>query len=494
MSKVAFNPVHSEELQLLTSEASEINITDSGAYYTGTDVETALQEIGGGTTLDSRYLNESLNLSDVDDVATARTNLGLVSGGSGDIWVEKTGDTMTGPLSIDGSANETQLIVQANSVQTGNDLVQFQNSSAVSLAGVDSTGRLYGDPSNGTNNTVFGKSTYRTAATGTDNTIFGNNVGTSITSGARNVLIGQQVGQSITDGVENVIVGEAAGQNVTQGTRNFGLGRASLANITVGDDNVAIGTEAMRLTSGDSNRNIAIGRNALGNSSTVFNDSVGIGRFAGRANAGTGNTYIGTQAGMNQGTGTNNVMIGYTTGQGASAYNASGNVFIGYAAGQNETASNRLYIENSTSSSPLIYGEFDNDIVKINGSLIVNEGGSASYDTRVESDNYDALFIDSSNDSIVVMSSASGKIGFFGATAVVQQAELTDELTTITHSAPGTPDYAIADPVDSGGGSAFGFSTADEFKTVMSVIANLQTRVNELETKLTNYGLLIDAD
>ena len=31
-------------------------ITDSGDYYTGTEVETALQEIGDGTTLDSRYL------------------------------------------------------------------------------------------------------------------------------------------------------------------------------------------------------------------------------------------------------------------------------------------------------------------------------------------------------------------------------------------------------------------------------------------------------
>ena len=37
--------------------AIDIPITDSGAYYTGTEVETALQEIGAGTTLDGKYVN-----------------------------------------------------------------------------------------------------------------------------------------------------------------------------------------------------------------------------------------------------------------------------------------------------------------------------------------------------------------------------------------------------------------------------------------------------
>lgn len=36
--------------------AEDIGIEDAGGYYTGTEVEAALQEIGAGTTLDSRYL------------------------------------------------------------------------------------------------------------------------------------------------------------------------------------------------------------------------------------------------------------------------------------------------------------------------------------------------------------------------------------------------------------------------------------------------------
>ena len=74
---------------------------------------------------------------------------------------------------------------------------------------------------------------------------------------------------------------------------------------------------------------------------------------------------------------------------------------------------------------------------------------------------------------------------------VTAQTELTDELTSITYTAPGTPDYAIQDLVQNTG---YGFVTKDEGNTVLSVILNLQTRVNELETKLVALGLLADAD
>lgn len=43
-------------------------------------------------------------LVDDADAATARATLGLVAGGTGDIWVEKAGDTMTGNLTISNTA------------------------------------------------------------------------------------------------------------------------------------------------------------------------------------------------------------------------------------------------------------------------------------------------------------------------------------------------------------------------------------------------------
>ena len=53
-------------------------------------------------------------------------------------------------------------------------------------------------------------------------------------------------------------------------------------------------------------------------------------------------------------------------------------------------------------------------------------------------------------------------------------------LTTITHTAPTTPDYAIANTTNT---SPYGFSTQDEANTVLSVIKNLQIRVLDLENR-----------
>lgn len=87
-------------------------------------------------------------------------------------------------------------------------------------------------------------------------------------------------------------------------------------------------------------------------------------------------------------------------------------------------------------------------------------------------------------------SGSAGMLAFFGGTPVVKATALTAALTTLTFTAPGAPDYAIAAPIDSAVGSAFGFSTADEFNTHLSVIANLQVRVNEVESKLQAYSLI----
>lgn len=66
-------------------------------------------------------------------------------------------------------------------------------------------------------------------------------------------------------------------------------------------------------------------------------------------------------------------------------------------------------------------------------------------------------------------------------------AALTSKLTTLTYTAPGTPDYAIADLTNS---SPYGFASQDEGRTVLSVIANLQARVNDLEARLQTLGVV----
>ena len=79
------------------------------------------------------------------------------------------------------------------------------------------------------------------------------------------------------------------------------------------------------------------------------------------------------------------------------------------------------------------------------------------------------------------------RVGVFGVTPVVRPTALTTALTTLTFTAPGTPDYAIADFTQT---TPWGFASQDEARTVMSVIANLQTRVGEINTKLQALGLL----
>ncbi len=87
-------------------------------------------------------------------------------------------------------------------------------------------------------------------------------------------------------------------------------------------------------------------------------------------------------------------------------------------------------------------------------------------------------------------SGTATKIGFFGGTAVVKQASLTTQLTTITHTAPGAEDFAIQDFVNTGVTAGWAFKDHNEANSVLKVIANLQTRLSELETRLINYSLL----
>ena len=67
--------------------------------------------------------------------------------------------------------------------------------------------------------------------------------------------------------------------------------------------------------------------------------------------------------------GDNNVAIVSFAGESALG---SGNVFLGYSAGKNETGSNRLYIDNSDTATPLIFSNFSTAIVTINAGLGVN--------------------------------------------------------------------------------------------------------------------------
>jgi hypothetical protein len=82
---------------------------------------------------------------------------------------------------------------------------------------------------------------------------------------------------------------------------------------------------------------------------------------------GTNNTAVGYDALLRNTTGDNNVAIGDSAGW--STTTGSGNVFIGYKAGYYETGSNKLYIDNSNTTTPLVKGDFGTDALTVNGTL-----------------------------------------------------------------------------------------------------------------------------
>ena len=86
-----------------------------------------------------------------------------------------------------------------------------------------------------------------------------------------------------------------------------------------------------------------------------------------------------------------------------------------------------------------------------------------------------------------VMGKDGGTAGFYGATPTTKPAANTAALTTITFTAPGTADFAVQDLTQT---TPFGFVTKNEGNSVLAVVANLQARVTQLETKLQTLGLL----
>ncbi len=164
---------------------------------------------------------------------------------------------------------------------------------------------------------------------GTDNVIMGDLAGENIPVGVRNtVMIGAGAGQNATDigGDFSVIIGYRAGRNVT-------------ANA-----NVIIGYLAADIDAIGGSSNVIIGAQAATSASSIGANNVLIGPFAGRDCAGFSNTFIGEAAGQQN--------------------TSSQTVALGNFAGNTGTRDETLYIGSGT--SPLIYGEFDNENLGIN--------------------------------------------------------------------------------------------------------------------------------
>ena len=217
------------------------------------------------------------------------------------------------------------------------------------------------------------------------NTVIGFGAGAQLTNESLNTAIGG-TSQNNAFGSSNTTVGWETGFELSATAEgNVALGFRSYRNSTTGDYNIAIGHDPL-YAGGSGSDNIAIGRDALKgsdlNTPNTGSVNIAIGRsIAMNATSAGSNVIVGHDAAGALTTGSENTLIGYGTG--STLTTGSRNVMIGYLAGSNAAvdASDKLYIDNSNAPSPLIYGDFAMDSVKINGSMVI---GQKSYYSSVE--------------------------------------------------------------------------------------------------------------
>ncbi len=288
---------------------------------------------------DLLQINGTLNINDAFSFPTkdGNANQVLTTDGNGTVsWSNNNSFSL-----IDGD-NDTQIQVEESSDE---DIIRFD------LGGIEYM-RLDGGRLEflNTGNSVFiGENAGKNDNLSTANTFIGKDAGKANISGYNSVAIGANAYESATTAYENVTMGYAAARELTTGYQNVTLGFAALENNQTGNKNTVIGYNAGQAANLHSkSNNVLIGYNAA------------------KLLEANSNTIIGYEAGLN-------------TTSGAS------NIFLGYQAGYNETGSNKLYIENTNSTSPLIYGEFNNDFLQINGKLAITDGFSdIDGDTKIQ--------------------------------------------------------------------------------------------------------------
>ncbi len=212
------------------------------------------------------------------------------------------------------------------------------------------------------NNYSIGHRSGDSITTGRFNIFYGYEAGASTKSGNGNAFFGYQSGYKNLTGNKNVFIGWASGFNNISGNENIFMGFSAGNKNVNGFKNVFIGYKAGEANVGgideEGSFNVMIG-NFCGFKNTSGGSNTFLGYEAGRENlSGYHNTYIGRWAGMNMTTGHHNVFIGTEAGR----FEASG-------------ANYRLHINAYSSESPvtsLIYGEFDNKLVRINGDFEIS--------------------------------------------------------------------------------------------------------------------------
>jgi len=329
-----------------TASLSVTDIETSGSITFGTvisgtgdiycdDLHTA------GSTI---YIGDYIELTDTGSVLGVNTPID-VGGSNPSIEFSST----SGTIGVSGMAD--LLVLNQDAVTINGDFIFDQNT-------ISGTGAIYCNDLHTAGSSIYlgglqlsydgSKISIQTHIDTGQSVVLGTDAHVGDPGGVDNVILGYQAGY-YCDGDYNVVLGKEAAyadNGSTAGDYGVFLGYRAGYSLQSGNYNVCIGGQAgLSLTNGSDN--VCIGGLA-GHQMTSTSYNVCIGNQAGRYNTGTGNVFLGSNAGRNN-TGTNSIFIGNRAG-----YNVG-------------AVDNVLYIAVSDTATPLIYGEFDNDLLRING-------------------------------------------------------------------------------------------------------------------------------
>jgi hypothetical protein len=362
--------------------AGRVFIVDAGAIGTGTEERV------------TRILREKGIREEVITNVLKEIKSGMTGAVAGEVGSKPQGDVRA--MGTEGETNTLYGLEAGDSITSGS-LNTFIGRSAGTSNTSGSFNTFLGysagySNTTGNTKTFLGYSAGYSNTTGSDNTFLGLNAGAANTTGSTNTFLGLNAGLSNTTGEFNTFLGKGAGAQNTTGTTNTFIGLSSGYSNTTGEFNLFLG-------------------HAAGSSNTIGSTNTFLGHAAGSQNTtGNYNTFFGNAAGLSNTTGSTNTFIGLYAG----SQNTTGNynVFLGNRAGYNETGSNKLYIDNSNTSSPLIYGEFDNDILAVNGKFAVGTK-SPTYPMELKTTGRNATFVLQRDDG--------GAINFVNATPAYGQ-------------------------------------------------------------------------
>ncbi len=197
----------------------------------------------------------------------------------------------------------------------------------------------------------------------------------------RNTAVGLWAFRSDTTGQGNTANGFLAFGD-SQGSWNTAIGSQSLRQASYAFGSTVVGSFAQDST------NYSLDNVSMGTAAQAWGDTsefcVALGRSAGGIdNVSKRNVYVGCRSATGDAgtlgslTRENNVMLGFESGRYS---DGSHNVFIGHESGRDQLGDHKLIIENTLgdSSEALIYGEFDNDILRFNASTSIYQNSDAS--------------------------------------------------------------------------------------------------------------------